>query len=69
MPYNGYAPVESFLEREGKWVGWDKGGYNMSPLQNKINEYRKDQVKRNPILKRASAESAPKEPMTRETKA
>lgn len=59
MPYNDYAPAEAFLEKEGKWVGWDKGGYDMSGMQKRLNVMRKNYIKSNPLLAREAQEPGP----------
>lgn len=68
MPYNDYAPAEAFLEREGRWVGWDKGGYDMSSMQMRLNAMRKNYIKTNPLLSREAQERG-RMPMTRQMKA
>lgn len=68
MPYNDYAPAEAFLEKEGRWVGWDKGGYDMSGMQKRLNEMRKNYIKSNPLLAR-EAQAPGRMPMTRQMKA
>lgn len=68
MPYSDYTPVESFLEREGRWVGYDKGGYDMSSMQMRLNAMRKNYIKTNPLLSR-EAQDPGRMPMTRQMKA
>lgn len=68
MPYNDYAPAEAFLEKEGRWVGWDKGGYDMSGMQTRLNVMRKNYIKSNPLLAR-EAQDPGRTPMTRQMKA
>ena len=68
MPYNDYAPAEAFLEREGRWVGWDKGGYDMSAMQKRLNLMRKNYIRTNPLLAREAQEPG-RMPMSRQMKA
>lgn len=68
MPYNDYAPAEAFLEKEGRWVGWDKGGYDMSSMQTRLNAMRKNYIKTNPLLAR-EAQDPGRMPMSRQMKA
>ena len=56
------------MEREGRWVGEDKGGYDMSAMQKRLNAMRKNYIKTNPLLARESQDPG-RMPMSRQMKA